>query len=483
MQVRNDRSYSGHLKDKRYMIGLKLGARLVRYGLVLALLSGNFGFSALVIDPRKDGADPSYSLSISGRLRTDLIGGNQTMKNQFFFDKSDVLAIVSGNNPGTHLKNQASSINVKGEDSMLAVDGTRLSIIVERTQPGIGKISFNLVLTGDANSSQSVKEMYGKFELGLGSLFLGDTVGAEQRMIFAPSDFIPGTGGTDGNFSRWLNQTTYVFMAPSVVGDAGVATKVFVASNRVGGLQLGFSYTPHTEHLGEGNLSTAESGLETPLRTFDLNSVVPAINYIYEKGLFVAKLSAAYLHGKTKPEIPNEPLLDRVNTNSWDFGCVLQLGPLSLGAEYLANGNGGILRKNIASIEPTIGTTPLPAKSYLASAAGKYWALNTGVAYTSGDVSFGVSYFYTRRNTGIVPLFSSGMPMASSVATGSALVFSSEYRLAAGLSMYVEFGKFNMKNPDWAYIGAGFSALTGIPYNAVPPNKSFSYIAGITIQF
>jgi predicted porin len=161
------------------------------------------------------------------------------------------------------------------------------------------------------------------------------------------------------------------------------------------------------------------------------------------------------------------------------------MGPWSLGAEYIWNGKSGRLKNNIGPIAPSILQTgrgdrySFPTKYYEALSAGKYYSVNSGIAYTAGDVGVSFAYFYTRKNTGIVA--SLGSP--SSRAIGRAWAVSTEYNLAPGFCPYLEGAVYRMSNPDWPYLPVAVSNLTGLEVTAVPSNKARMVLAGIKVQF
>lgn len=115
------------------------------------------------------------------------------------------------------------------------------------------------------NADETVLAFWG----GFGRVELGREDGAEDSMFVAGEDFAAGTGGIDGD----LENTTLAVVAGS--GDAG---KVTYYTPRVGGFQLGASFTPDTgddqtgsdddagdieEHFGVGaNFTTAAGGAD-----------------------------------------------------------------------------------------------------------------------------------------------------------------------------------------------------------------------------
>lgn len=118
------------------------------------------------------------------------------------------------------------------------------------------------------NADETVLAFWG----GFGRVELGREDGAEDSMFVAGEDFAAGTGGIDGD----LENTNF-----SVIQGSGDAAKVTYYTPRVGGFQLGASFTPDTgddetgsdddagdieEHFGVGaNFVTAAGGADITL--------------------------------------------------------------------------------------------------------------------------------------------------------------------------------------------------------------------------
>jgi predicted porin len=368
---------------------------------------------------------------------------------------------------------------MKNADSMFALNNSRLQIEATNKKED-WMYSMVLILTGDLGSKQSVREAY--LELthkNLGTLIFGDTGGLESRVACGPSDFIPGTGGTDGNFSRMLNVTTYTFPFPSLVNDTGKATKAMYVTPSFGGIRFYVAYTPNTKHVGELKLDTAFAPDRAALSPFDLKSFAYAADYNLKSGLFSLNMSFVGINSQTHGELPNRYHLQRHNSKCYDLGIVIGIGPVSFGAEYFINGRSGTLKHSINAIEPTIEGEKLETLAYDPSLAGGYRALNLGIAIRDGASTFGLSYFRSSRRTGLTRAGSG----KTSLAQANVLVFSFEQKLAPGLAAYVETGIYKMKNPDWAYVATVYSGCTKFPMFATPNNKATITLAGIKIQF
>jgi hypothetical protein len=418
-------------------------------------------------------------VSIYGKIRADTSFGNNKTKYCVLFEppSGDIIDLsalfTNGSKIWTHRANVWQNVN----SSEFGIKASR--------EVGLGTVSFVLGLTGNANSSQSVKESYAEFATPWATVVLGNVKGNENRSACGPQNFACGSGGTDGNFfPNFCNPTTLVFMAPSMVGYTGVASKGSVYLARVGGLQLSLSYTPNTGSLGEERMNTARQGKKALVDTFDQNSFCPALTYAYSSGLFSLNLSAIYLTGQTKPELPNQGLLQRFNTKSLETGCTMAYGPWNVGFEFIYNGRGGCL-KHAFAVQPKLSevngenTVVLTPKVYYPHLAGGYYTMNSGIAYLGKGWGASFTCLYTSRRTG----FLAEGQKKTAKATGLGMVLSLEYEVCNGVMPYVEFANYRMKNPDWAYVGTAAAALTKFPFTAVPNNSASGVLTGFKIQF
>ena len=452
-------------------------------GAVVLLLSTQNGFGDMQqsFSQKKD-KDKELSLTLSGKMLFDSFLGNQTEKRVYTFRNNAAVTT------GSRFSAQALSAPEKGRPNMFAVDSSKVNF-EGKGKSGEWTYILNVTFSGDKYSFTSVREIYGSIEHpGVGILIFGDTRGVEDRSAFGPSDFLAGTGGTDGNFFRFINLTTGLWMAPSIVGDSGYSTKVEYYTPRLRGFQVGVSFSPNTQHMGEAMLRTDSSYSSSSPRPFDLESTCAGINYVYQRNNMSLSLSALGIFGKTQPALHGKPMLAANNTRSYDLGFVLGLGPWEIGAEYIMNGKSGTYENSINSVTPQInnGSIPLttyrtlPTKAYEAGKATKNWSINCGIGYTSGPARITLGYFRTQRNTGFRDLTTQKIGKAS----GYGWVVSTDYKIATGLVPYVEAAYYHMKNQDWAYMAAySASALGDKDVYAVPSNKAKVVLGGIKVQF
>lgn len=371
------------------------------------------------------------------------------------------------------------------QHEMFAVDNSKVKL---DAKSDFGRMvgTLTVVFTGDRSSKSSIREIYGTLKWDqIGSVILGNTKGIEDRFVFCPSDIAAGSGGTDGNFFRFINMTSGIWVGPSIVGDTGYATKVVVSSARIKGFKVGVSYVPNTQHVGEKDLSVAESSYSSP-QAFDRNSFAPGINYLYQTTGFSLGLSFVTLLGKTCTEKPSV-FLERFNTKAYDFGCSVTIGAFQFGAEYIRMGKSQAFKRAVRIVAPVIrsadGELTSEFKAYDPHRAGNYNSLNLGVGYTVGSAKFSVTHFRGQKKTGFVS--ENGKVRH---AAARAWVFSSEYQAVPGFVPYFEAGRFDMKNCDWRYnatyrIGAAKRGGSSLDKTAVAPNKSTCFIVGLKLNF
>lgn len=416
------------------------------------------------------GKGNEIDLSISGQVLTNAFSGTNKVKYGYSF--------INSGNPLAGIIANGTKLNSHNYNTMMSVDRSKINFTATKTS-GVLKYSGTLIFTGDANATKSVKEAYITVDTPMGSFILGNTKGPEDRGACGPTDFVVGTGGTDGIFSRFLNTTTGISMAPSPVGNTKESTKFSFYSKRAGGIQVGFAYTPSDHHYGEASMNTFGSPLKKPLHTMDIKSYAPSINYRYACGGINLNLSAVALFATTKPERSDIFLLQRNNTKAYDFGIVFGAGSWTIGAEYIINGKSGTFANNLYGIVPIVDGLKLPSKNYMAQLAGKHYTINSGITYKTEDFGISFSYLQTSKRTGFV----TNANEKSGRAKGTCCALSTEYYIAPGFSTYVEGAIYKMKNPDWAYLGTAIANLTKWEFVGVPSNRAKVTLIGLKMKF
>lgn len=338
-----------------------------------------------------------------------------------------------------------------------------------------------------------------------GALILGNTSGAEIRLLNSPVDELVATGGVNGAFSTVINMTTWCDMSANMAGTTGSATKITYITPRIKGFKGGISFTPDSDHFWDSPMETSFSNNTNrdAGKIFGLNVVTATANYSYVKDTISCDLSASVLAGNCRPERPDKDLLDRFPYRSLDIGVVLgyrpedQTGRYFFGVEYIYNGKSGLFSTDdegqgyqdaSGNMDPTKGIIPvldnqlLAPKKYTASLAGNAWIGIVGLGYNDRK-NFGVSlsYLHSQKNTGFTDLDS--LNEKSDKAIGNAYVLSFEYYIRPGLSWYVELGYYSMSNPDADYIGHKIASTDNWKFTTVDSNEATAIITGIKLNF
>jgi hypothetical protein len=112
------------------------------------------------------------------------------------------------------------------------------------------KIEINANTTDEAVADEVRLQLYGRW----GTLQYGDEDGADNVMNYGGETLLGGAGGFDGDHNDYLFRggwavEGYVSSSnapafPLLAGDSGDATKISYYTPRIGGFQVGASYTP-----------------------------------------------------------------------------------------------------------------------------------------------------------------------------------------------------------------------------------------------
>lgn len=440
-----------------------------RLMLSFAIMVGAFGAGAKA----EIKAPGGFNVKFVGRAFINASSVDQERKNAVLF-AGDFLQ------PLTNSK--AKIIPTHNDHVLFSLDRAKVGISAEKT---INENVFGMhaFISGNMNDSKPMNEIYGSALVSGFTILAGNTSGVEDRSVIGPADFACGSGGTGGIWSRVLNETTDVAISPGIAGDTRKATKLFIATPRVGGFMFSVSYTPSTQNYGEAPMNTAYSNKRDPFKHFDTRSIVLGINYQNEFAWGALGFSAVYLHAKTRPEKPDVVLLERYNTRALDLGCVVSknsdLGTFFLGCEYILSGRSHGLKHNISAITPVIDQKRWDTKNYFARKSGRASLVNGAIGWSNKQMALTFSCLYSSKRTG----FSVTADQKSARAIGRAYVLSYEYFYIPGVSFYAEAGLFSMRNPDWAYTGSAIVSLSNWEFVGVETNKARAILVGMKVQF
>jgi hypothetical protein len=417
--------------------------------------------------------------------------------------------------------------------NMFVLNRSKFQIIGSRAIGNDWKVSLvgALNLNQGAGARGQVREAYILVDHPLlGTIAMGNTYGIEEVTSMGPCDIMQGSGGVAGSMFKFIAPTTGVLTYPSMVGDTATATKIRYITARIKegplkGIQMATSYTPNAIHRGETSLNTGVSPMREAFMPFDLNSLSLGANYLtqWEKGSF--GLSFVRIQATTQAEKPlvaqdaksqitdpetgkiveagspaiNGNELDRCNTQAWQIGGALSLGPISFAAEYIYNGKSHtlandfnpIINKEDGSIAVQ-GVSPgtinfngsdqtFEPKEYVAAQAGDGKILTLCIGYTGLDYGISLSYLQSSIKTG----FLGEGQTTSHKAACKGYVLSAQYNSIPGFVPYLELGTFKLTNPDWAYATSMIPSLTQFEFSGIPGKETFTNaaIVGVKIQF
>jgi outer membrane protein OmpU len=315
--------------------------------------------------------------------------------------------------------------NKFGRGQLFTVDNARLKFDVNgKTDPGM-EYGLVFVLDGDVSATKTLRENYLYFGGTWGQILAGDTYGVEHNMGFGGFTLWGGTGFLNGGvLDRVVNYTTGTLHSVDLEGDTGRDTKLTYLSPRWEGFQVGFSYTPRTEHRGQMKIEARRS-VDSPKKPWDSDSIAGGVNFIrkFASGLEMT-LSATSVFGKTHSEFRGALL--RKHTASYAFGGVVTYKGVGLGVEYGNNNRSRYFKEGGHK-----------------SNSGQF--LDFGVSYQwSPSTKLSAGYYYGWRRAlggGTV------RPLVKRNARTKGTTVAIDQKLAPGLGVYFEYANLQMRNP------------------------------------
>ena len=371
------------------------------------------GASLLMAGP-VDAAKPK--VKVNGAIAFEIGGSSQDLEG--FSDAAG--SASNGPNRGYAFKTDAEiHINVSG-----------------KTDAGM-KWKAQVQFEADANVGQndppkesSIDETWIRFSGSWGDIRLGAEDGAEDLMHHSGEQAVKkaGSGGVDGHwddFVDWTAVNSRFATEPTLKQDTSDHTKVSYFTPRVGGLQLGVSFTPDTGAIGQATNTDNEKDFE--------NTWGFGVNYKQKFGGFKVVLAGVAHIADNEDE-------SREKLRAWMVGFNLDYGNWKFGAGYQDNGDGG------------------QKKSVVGDDDMRAW--DVGLGYVSGPVHLGVSWLHTEVDD-------PGGADANDEDEGDTVNVGATYMLGGGARVYAEVFWFDTESGDSHPTnndGFGFILGTGVKF-------------------
>ena len=222
-------------------------------------------------------------------------------------------------------------------------------------------------------TESAIDELWIRFSGSWGQIRLGNEDGAEDLMHISGEGAAKkaGAGGVDGHWDDyvgWREVNSRFAHEPTLTEDSSDATKITYFTPRVGGLQVGVSFTPDTGAAGQALSTDDGDDLE--------NSWGLGVNFKKKFGGVKVGIAGVALIGDFEDGGDDGELED---LRAWMVGAEVGYGGWKLGGAYQDNGDGG---EDISS-EDQDST-----------------AWDVGLGYSSGPVILGLSYLHAEVEKG-----------------------------------------------------------------------------------
>jgi predicted porin len=281
----------------------------------------------------------------------------------------------------------------------------------------------------------AIDELWIKFSGSWGQIHLGNEDGAEDLMHFSGEQAVKkaGAGGVDGHwddFVGWREVNKRFAHEPTLKEDSSDGTKISYYTPRVGGLQLGVSFTPDTGAAGQAFTTDNNADFEN---TWGLG-----VNYKKKFGGVKVGIAGVAHIGEAEPEGPNDDTLE--DLRAWMVGFNLEYGNWKFGAGYQDNGDGG------------------QAKSTVGDDDSRAW--DVGLGYAAGPLHLGVSWLHAEVDD-------PGGADANDKDEGDTVNVGATYMLGGGARVYAEVFWFDTESGDSHPTnndGFGFILGTGVKF-------------------
>jgi len=299
---------------------------------------------------------------------------------------------------------------------------------------------------------------FGRFEGGANS-------GASDTLEVDAAKIARATGGVDGDWKYNVNTaatgtgtaTTTAAGAAGISGAGGAGVGYLLAPNlpmseqdkngpdsnkityytpRMGGVQLGVSYTPDSGNTGTAAGITTSN---TPGNTIGApaqyqNVFAGGINYEADFEGVGVMASLVGEHGDAANTAP-VALTSRNDLSAYSAGLGVEFSGFSIAGSYGDLGDSGYLTSTTVNKDQT------------------FWDI--GAAYENGPYGVSVTYFDSSKGTGAAAVNNGGSNDLTNLVVGA------DYQMAPGLTPYVEASFFDFKNDTATADNSGNVVLVG----------------------
>ena len=274
----------------------------------------------------------------------------------------------------------------------------------------------------------AIDELWIRFSGSWGQIHLGNEDGAEDLMHFSGEQAVKkaGAGGVDGHwddFVGWREVNSRFAHEPTLTEDSSDATKITYFTPRIGGLQVGVSFTPDTGANGQSFSTDQDGDFENTL----------GFGVQFKKKFGGVKVAAAVVGHFG--EIEDEPGEDKEDLAAWMVGAEIGYGGWKLGGAYQDNGDGG---EDVSSSDQDST------------------AWDVGLGYSSGPVILGLSYLHAEVEKG-----------DDGEDEGDTVNFGATYMLGGGARVFAEVFWFDTESAESSGTtndGYGFILGAGVKF-------------------
>ncbi len=231
-------------------------------------------------------------------------------------------------------------------------------------------VDVNISAGEDGNHPQqetAIDEVWIRFSGSWGEVRLGNQDGVEDTFLMGGDKAVSkaGDGGIDGNWQDFADARPVngrLFDEPDDNMDTGDATKITYYTPRVGGAQLGVSYTPDTGAHGQATNTDAGNTGD------NLNTFGVGLDFKKKFGKVKFQVAGVAQFGDAEVETTEDLM-------TWGIGAKVSYGGWQVAGGYVDNGDSEQAKSNTADDDAT--------------------SWSAGIGYSQGPVHLGFSYLHS----------------------------------------------------------------------------------------